>query len=75
MGLRGPDTGPLETERSVGRGKRGSKSIHLNLCCEHKWAQRWELQEEASQGGYFLLWGESVVDVEGRVPWRRSALR
>ena len=51
MGLRGPDTGLLETERSVGRGKRGSKSI----CCEHKWAQRWELQEEASQGGYFLL--------------------
>ena len=57
MELMEPDTGPLATEGSVGHGKRGSKSTLLNLCCEQKGAQGWELQDEASQGGCFLLWG------------------
>lgn len=38
MELMEPDTGPLETEGSVGHGKRGSKSTLLHLCCEQKGA-------------------------------------
>lgn len=75
MELIEPDTGPLETEGSVGHGKRGSKPILLNLCYEQNGAQGWELQDEASQGGIFFCEGESAADVEGRGPWRSSGLR
>lgn len=45
----------LETEGSVGHGKGGSKPTLLNLCANRRGHREGELQEEASQGGHFLL--------------------